>query len=76
MKLERANNVLKAMKEEHESYEVGRMLNGDELRRSLHEIVNIDIQKPVKGERYGILLPEEKNESDCSVRFTGIKTPA
>ncbi|RCH99423.1 hypothetical protein CU097_015346 [Rhizopus azygosporus] len=29
-------------------------------------------QKPVKGEGYGILLPEEKDENDCSVRFTGI----
>ncbi|ORE03635.1 hypothetical protein BCV72DRAFT_28163 [Rhizopus microsporus var. microsporus] len=75
LKLERTNNVLKAMKEEHESYKVERMLNDDESRCSLLEMVNIDIQKPVKGEGYGILLPEGKKKKGCycSMRFTGIK---
>lgn len=61
------------MKEEHDSYETQRMLEGSSSSRlSLVEMVNIEIQKPVKGEGYGILLPEEKDENDCSVRFTGI----
>ncbi|KAG1168120.1 hypothetical protein G6F70_009261 [Rhizopus microsporus] len=73
IKLERVHNILKAMKEEHDSYETQRMLEGSSSSRlSLVEMVNIEIQKPVKGEGYGILLPEEKDENDCSVRFTGI----
>ncbi|KAI8973813.1 hypothetical protein BDF20DRAFT_805005, partial [Mycotypha africana] len=59
MKLEGANIVLKAMKEEHDSYQVGRMLRGDDSRRSLVEMVNVDIQKPIKGEGYGVVLPDE-----------------
>lgn len=62
------------MKEEHESYEVKRMLGGDDSRFSLLKLVNVEIQKPVKGEGYGILLPNEKNEDDCIVRFTDAKT--
>lgn len=62
------------MKEEHDSYEVQRMLKGSSSSHlSLVEMVSIEIQKPVKGEGYGILLPEEKDESDCNVQFTNIK---
>ncbi|KAG1005310.1 hypothetical protein G6F57_008522 [Rhizopus arrhizus] len=65
MKLERVHNILKAMKEEHNNYEVQRMLGGSSRSRlSLVEMVSTEIQKPVKGEGYGILLPEEKDESD------------
>jgi hypothetical protein len=74
MKLERVHNILKAMKEEHDNYEVQRMLGGcSSSRLSLVEMVNSEIQEPVKGEGYGILLPEEKDESDCNVQFTNIK---
>ncbi|CAO3667671.1 unnamed protein product [Rhizopus stolonifer] len=74
MKLERVHNILKAMKEEHDSYEIQRMLEGNSSSRfSLVEMVSTEIQKPVKGEGYGILLPEEKDESDCNVQFTNIK---
>lgn len=74
MKLERVHNILKAMKEEHNNYEVQRMLGGSSRSRlSLVEMVSTEIQKPVKGEGYGILLPEEKDESDCNVHFTNIK---
>ncbi|KAG0782582.1 hypothetical protein G6F21_011034 [Rhizopus arrhizus] len=68
MKLERVHNILKAMKEEHNNYEVQRMLGGSSRSRlSLVEMVSTEIQKPVKGEGYGILLPEEKDESDCNL---------
>lgn len=49
------------------------MLGGDDSRLSLLPLVKIEIQKPVKGEEYGILLPDEKNEDDCAVRFTRLQ---
>lgn len=52
------------MKEEHEEYEIGRMLGGDELRPSLVDLVNVEIQKPEKGKWFGILLLKEKQKSD------------
>ncbi|KAI7905314.1 uncharacterized protein BX663DRAFT_541498 [Cokeromyces recurvatus] len=74
IKLERVHNILKAMKEEHDSYEIQRMLKGSSSSRlSLVEMVNTEIQKPVKGEGYGILLPEKKDESGCNIQFTNIK---
>ncbi|RCH83248.1 hypothetical protein CU098_007420, partial [Rhizopus stolonifer] len=74
MKLERVHNILKTMREEHDSYEIQRMLEGSSSSRlSLVEMVSTEIQKPVKGEGYGILLPEEKDESDCNVQFTKIQ---
>lgn len=75
MKLERVHNILKAMKEEHDSYEVQRMLGGSSSSShlSLVEMVATEIQKPVKGEGYGILFPEEKDESGCNVQFTNIE---
>lgn len=53
--MEHTKNILKAMKEEHESYEVKRMLGCDDSRLSLLKLVIIEIQKPLKGEGYGIL---------------------
>lgn len=74
MKLERVHNILKAIKEEHGSYEIQRMLGGSSSSRLLLvELVITEIQKSVKGEGYGILLPEEKDESSCNVQFTNIK---
>ncbi|KAG1454166.1 hypothetical protein G6F46_007552 [Rhizopus delemar] len=74
IKLERVHNILKAMKEEHDSYEIQRVLEGSSSSRLLLvEMVGTEIQKPVKGEGYDILLPEEKDESDCNVQFTNIK---
>lgn len=62
------------MKEEHDSYEIQRVLEGSSSSRLLLvEMVGTEIQKPVKGEGYDILLPEEKDESDCNVQFTNIK---
>lgn len=56
MKLERVQNVLKAMKEEHDSYEIKRMLEcTSSSRLSLVEMVSTEIRKPVKGEGYGVL---------------------
>lgn len=73
MNLERSHSSLIAMKQEHEQYEVQRMLGGTESRTSLVEMVNVDLQKPVKGDGYWILLPEEKDENNCSVEFVDIK---
>ncbi|KAG2204544.1 hypothetical protein INT47_012603 [Mucor saturninus] len=50
MNLERPYSSLIAMKQEHEQYEVQRMLGGTEFRTSLVETVNLNIQKPVKGD--------------------------
>ncbi|KAI9270301.1 hypothetical protein EDC94DRAFT_598717, partial [Helicostylum pulchrum] len=49
------------------------VLGGDDSRLSLLPLVKIETQKPVKGEEYGILLPDEKNEDDCAVRFTRLQ---
>ncbi|KAG2204545.1 hypothetical protein INT47_012604 [Mucor saturninus] len=73
MNLERSRSSLIAMKQEHGQHEVQRMPGGTESRTSLVEMVNLDIQKPVKGDRYVILLPEEKDERNCSVKFVDIK---
>lgn len=74
MKLEHATEVLKMMKKEHESYEVLRMLGCDDSRSSLLDMVNIDIPKPLKGQGYGILLPNEKEDSESTVIYTSARS--
>ncbi|KAI7884136.1 uncharacterized protein EV154DRAFT_485457 [Mucor mucedo] len=48
--LERSLSSLIDMKQEYEKYEVQRMLGGTESRTSLVEMVNMDLQKPLKGD--------------------------
>ncbi|KAI8077303.1 uncharacterized protein B0P05DRAFT_638008 [Gilbertella persicaria] len=60
--------VLKKMKESHEQNEL-KMMMGEETSPSLFQFVDIDIQKPVKGAGYGILLPEEKEEQDIVIKY-------
>ncbi|KAI8077271.1 uncharacterized protein B0P05DRAFT_471261, partial [Gilbertella persicaria] len=60
--------VLKKMKESHEQNEL-KMMMGEETSPSLLQFVDIDIQKPVKGAGYGILLPEEKEEQDIVIKY-------
>ena len=62
------------MKEEHDDYKLQQMFQrSSSSRLSLVEIVGTDIQKPVKGEGYGILLPAEQDESEYDIPFTDIK---
>lgn len=58
------------MKKEHEDYEVERILHGDSGSHvSLVEMVSSKLQKPVKGEGFGILFPEEENDNVSKLHF-------
>lgn len=62
------------MKEEHEEYSLQKvLLSASESRTSLSTLLKLDIQKPVKGSGYNLLLPEENDEEQSSVRYTGLK---
>ncbi|KAI9336595.1 hypothetical protein BD770DRAFT_332082 [Pilaira anomala] len=56
--------VVDQMKKEHEEYLLQRQLNPDvEKRINLATFVQQEIQKPVRGSKYGLLLPE--HFEDC-----------
>lgn len=69
MKLEKAVCVLKNMKEIHDQNELKMMMMGEEALPSLLEYVDTDIQNPIKGAGYGILLPKEKEEQEVFVTY-------
>lgn len=56
------------MKEEYDN-SVVRKLMGEDVQSNLSEMVNTEIKKPTKSAGYGILLPEEKDEDELSIRF-------
>jgi hypothetical protein len=57
------------MKNEHNQYEVERVLSGGDNRVPLNQLVNLDIKKSTEGSGFGILVPDEKEEAECSVSF-------
>ncbi|KAG0890719.1 hypothetical protein G6F34_012287 [Rhizopus arrhizus] len=67
--LEKTVKTLKKMKKEHNSYEFERMLGSDDARESLSKMVNSDIQRPIQGAGFGILLSEKKDDEESVVRF-------
>ncbi|RCH81236.1 hypothetical protein CU098_004429 [Rhizopus stolonifer] len=72
--LEDAVNIIKTMKEEHEEYSLQKvLLNTNENRTPLSTLLKVDIQKPVKGSGYNLLLPEENDEDESPIRYTGLK---
>lgn len=72
--LENPIKVIKTMKEEHEEYSLQKILSsGAESRTSLSTLLKLDIQKPVKGSGYNLLLPDEYDEEQSSVRYTRSK---
>lgn len=50
------------MKKSHAQNELKMVMMGEEALPSLLEYVDTDIQKPIKGAGYGILLPKEKEQ--------------
>lgn len=59
-------NVLKKMRKEHDSYMVSPELSDEhEERESLTSFVSKANQKPVRGNGYGLLLPEELDKSEA-----------
>ncbi|OBZ85223.1 hypothetical protein A0J61_06719 [Choanephora cucurbitarum] len=71
--LEGATRVVKMMKEEHEEYLLQKVLSNEaESRTSLSTLLKLDIQKPVKGPGYSLLLPEE-NDEEQSVKYSEAK---
>ncbi|KAG1153345.1 hypothetical protein G6F36_014582 [Rhizopus arrhizus] len=68
MMLEKAVCVLKSMKESHNQNEL-KMMMGEEALSNLLEYVDTEIQKPIKGAGYGILLPKEKEEQEVFVTY-------
>ncbi|KAG1457852.1 hypothetical protein G6F46_006691 [Rhizopus delemar] len=68
--LENAVDTIRKLKDEHDQYSLHILLSDDiNSRVPLSELVNFDIQKPIKGSGYGILLPEEKEEAESSVHY-------
>ncbi|KAI8378289.1 hypothetical protein EDC96DRAFT_540623 [Choanephora cucurbitarum] len=60
--------VLEKMKKSHDNNTMKMMMEG-KCTSSLVDYVDIDIQKPVRGAGYGILLPEEKEDDDIVVNY-------
>ena len=61
------------MKEEHEEYLLQKVLSNEaESRTPLSTLLKLDIQKPVKGPGYSLLLPEE-NDEEQSVKYSEAK---
>lgn len=61
---------MRKLKEERDQYSLHIVLYGDTNGRApLSQLVNFEIQKPLKGSEYGILLPEEKEESECIIIY-------
>ncbi|KAG1474633.1 hypothetical protein G6F56_000244 [Rhizopus delemar] len=72
--LEDSVRVVKTMKEEHEEYSFQKILSSaTESRTPLSTLLKLDIQKSVKGSGYNLLLPDEYDEEQASVRFTQSK---
>lgn len=53
-------------KEEHDN---SVKLMVEDVQSNLSEMVNTEIEKSLKGAGYGILLPEEKDKDELSIRF-------
>jgi uncharacterized protein YrzB (UPF0473 family) len=58
------------MKQEHDNYQLQRMIDKDVDRASLKSLIDMEIKKPEKGVEYGILLPIEKDDDEnvCFVK--------
>lgn len=55
------------MKKEHQVYMLLQHLNPDQNKRTnLATFVNTEIQKPVKGSEYGIILPKQLDDFDLT----------
>jgi hypothetical protein len=64
------------MKAEHEDYLLDKMLDDNtEVRPALSSIVDLDIQKPVHGSGYGLLISEEKDLEHATVTFKKTSNP-
>lgn len=61
--------IIKEMKEEHDHFLIKRMMNNNEIRKSLNTLIDLEIEKPVRGTEYGILLPTEKDGDEENVSF-------
>ncbi|CAO3694239.1 unnamed protein product [Rhizopus stolonifer] len=58
--------IMDQIKKEHEEYLLLQQLNAEvEERTNLATFVQQDIQKPVRGSKYGLLLPEHLE--DCHI---------
>lgn len=58
--IEKTCKLLDRIKKEHEDYLLLRQLNAEvEERFNLTTFVQQDIKKPVRGGKYGLLLPEQ-----------------
>lgn len=66
--LERSAEIVRRMKEEHGHNQLRKMMCQD-IDGNLALMVDIDIQKPLKGVGYGILLPDEKDEDETGVQY-------
>lgn len=59
---------MRRMKEEHDRNQLRKMM-GQDIDGNLALMVDIDIQKPLKGAGYRILLPDEKDENETGVQY-------
>ncbi|CEG75815.1 hypothetical protein RMATCC62417_10799 [Rhizopus microsporus] len=62
-------DIVQQMKQEHDDYEVQRMIDSDLDRASLKSLIDMKIKRPVRGAKYSILLPTEKDEDEEDVCF-------
>ncbi|KAI9481617.1 MAG: hypothetical protein EXX96DRAFT_460848, partial [Benjaminiella poitrasii] len=58
-------------KEDHKEYSLQKaLLRASESRTPLRTLLELVVQKPVKGSGYNLLLLEENDKEQSSVRYT------
>lgn len=62
MEFENTVSVLRLMKEDHEMYEISRILEDGVGHISLTKMVNGEDQDPINGIRYGIYCLQKKRQ--------------
>ncbi|KAI9256031.1 hypothetical protein EDC94DRAFT_523543, partial [Helicostylum pulchrum] len=54
---------------EHDNFQVKKMMNSNEIRKTLKTLIDLEIEKSVRGTEYGLLLPTEKDGDEENVSF-------
>jgi hypothetical protein len=71
--LKRIADIVQKMKQEHDDYEMQRMIDSDLKRASLKSLIDTEIKKSVRGPKYGILLPLKKTMMKKMLAFSSLE---
>lgn len=71
--MKRIADIVQQMKQEHDDYEMQRMIDSDLKRASLKSLIDTKIKKSVRGAKYGILLPLKKTMMKKMLAFSSLE---